>query len=68
MMKVNTMNRFLKLSCGIKVTIYAAKTKELIFDFRHCTKISHVPLSIDNSIVEICDNFKYLGILHLTVN
>ena len=40
----------------------AAKTKELIFDFRHCT-ISHVPpLSIDNSIVEICDNFKYLGI------
>ena len=39
----------------------AAKTKELIFDFRHCN-ISHVPLSIDNSIVEICDNFKYLGI------
>ena len=39
----------------------AAKTKELIFDFRHYT-ISHVPLSIDNSIVEICDNFKYLGI------
>ena len=37
----------------------AAKTKELIFDFRHCN-ISHVPLSIDN--VEICDNFKYLGI------
>ena len=38
----------------------AAKTKELIFDFRHCT-ISHVPLSlsIDNSIVEMCDNFKY---------
>ena len=33
---------------------------ELIFDFRHCD-ISHVPLSIDNSIVEICDNFKYLG-------
>ena len=41
----------------------AAKTKELIFDFRHCT-ISHVgqPLSIDNSIVEMCDTFKYLGI------
>ena len=39
----------------------AAKTKELIFDFRHCN-ISHVPLFIDNSIVEICDNFKYLGI------
>ena len=39
----------------------AAKTKELIFDFRQCN-ISHVPLSIDNSIVEICDNFKYLGI------
>ena len=39
----------------------AAKTKELIFDFRHCN-ISHVPLSIDKSIVEICDNFKYLGI------
>ena len=39
----------------------AAKTQELIFDFRHCN-ISHVPLSIDNSIVEICDNFKYLGI------
>ena len=35
----------------------AAKTKELIFDFRHCN-ISHVPLSI----VEMCDNFKYLGI------
>ena len=34
---------------------------ELIFDFRHCN-ISHVPLSIDNSIVEICDNFKYIGI------
>ena len=44
-----------------------AKTKELIFDFRHCN-ISHVPLSIDNSIVEMCDNFKYLGLLHLTVN
>ncbi len=28
----------------------AAKTKYLIFDFRHCN-ISHVPLSIDNSIV-----------------
>ena len=39
----------------------ATKSKELIFDFRHC-HISHVPLSIDNSIVEICDNFKYLGI------
>ena len=39
----------------------AAKPKELIFDFRHCN-ISHVPLSTDNSIVEICDNFKYLGI------
>ena len=39
----------------------AAKTKELIFDFRHCN-ISHVPLSIDNSIVEMCDNFKYIGI------
>ena len=39
----------------------AAKTKELTFHFRHCN-ISHVPLSIDNSIVEICDNFKYLGI------
>ena len=39
----------------------AAKTKELIFDFRWCN-ISHIPLSIDNSIVEICDNFKYLGI------
>ena len=39
----------------------AAKTKELIFDFRH-RNISHVPLSIDNSIVDICDNFKYLGI------
>ena len=39
----------------------AAKTKEIIFDFRHCN-ISHVPLSIDNSIVEMCDNFKYLGI------
>ena len=24
--------------------------------------ISHVPRSIDNSIVEICDNFKYIGI------
>ena len=39
----------------------AAKTKQLIFDFRHCN-ISHVTLSIDNSIIEICDNFKYLGI------
>ena len=39
----------------------AAKTKALIFDFGHCN-ISHVPLSIDNSIVESCDNFKYLGI------
>ena len=41
----------------------AAKTKELIFDFRHCN-VSHVglPLSIDNSIVDICDNFKYLVI------
>ena len=38
-----------------------AKTKELIFDFRHCN-ISHVPLFIDNSIVDIFDNFKYLGI------
>ena len=38
----------------------SAKTKEIIFDFRHCN-ISQVPLSIDNSIVEICDNFKYLG-------
>ena len=35
----------------------AAKTIELIFDFRHCN-ISHVPLSIDCSIVEMCDNFK----------
>ena len=39
----------------------AAKTKELIFDFRHSNK-KGLPLSIDNSIVEICDNFKYLGI------
>ena len=39
----------------------ATKTKELIFDFRHCN-ISHVPLSTDNPIVEICDNFEYLGI------
>ena len=41
----------------------AAKTKVFIilFDFRHCN-ISHVPLSIDKSIVEMCDNFKYLGI------
>ena len=39
----------------------AEKTKELIFDFRHCN-IYHVPLSIDDSIVEICDNFKYIGI------
>ena len=61
MMKVNTMNRFLKLSYGVKLLLNAAKTKELIFDFRHCN-ISHVPLSIDNSIVEICDNFQYLGI------
>ena len=30
--------------------------------FRHCN-IYHVPLSIDNSIVEMCDNyFKYIGI------
>ena len=65
MMKVNTMNRFLKLFCGVKLTICCWMLrklfKELIFDFRHCN-ISHVPLFIDNSIVEICDNFKYLGI------
>ena len=41
----------------------AAKTKELIFDFRHCN-ISHVHLSIDNSIVEICDNFKHRGVTY----
>ena len=45
----------------LHLLLNAAKTKELIFDFRHCN-ISHVPLSIDNAIVEICDNFKYLGI------
>ena len=42
----------------------AAKTKELIFDFRHCN-ISHVyfsPLYIDNSIVEMCDHFEYIGV------
>ena len=38
----------------------AAKTIELIIDFRHCND-SHVPLSIDNAIVDICDNFQYLG-------
>ena len=39
-----------------------AKTDEFIFDFRHCN-IYHVPLSIDNSLVEMCDNyFKYIGI------
>ena len=68
MMTANTMNRFLKLSSGVKFTICsssspqycagrrltlhirilllnAAKTKELIFDFRH-SNISHVPLSL----------------------
>ena len=36
----------------------AAKTKELMFDYRHCNICHvHVPLSIDNATVAICDNF-----------
>ena len=68
MMKVNTMNRF-QWCKAHNLLLNAAKTKELIYEFRHCN-ISHVglPLSIDISIVEICDNFKYILVLHLTIN
>ena len=38
-----------------------SKTKEVIFDFRHFNVV-HEPLTIDNSLVEICDSFKYLGV------
>ena len=37
------------------------KTKEVIFDFRHSV-VNHLPLTIDNSPVDICDSFKYLGV------
>ena len=49
---------------GVNHIIYfwnVTKTKEVIFDFRHSV-VNHLPLTIDNSPVDICDSFKYLGV------
>ena len=39
------------------------KTKELIFDFRKKHRTLLDPFIIDNSAVEVCENFKYLGVI-----
>lgn len=41
-----------------------SKTKEMVFDFRsRQTQQSVIPVSIDNSDIEIVESYKYLGIV-----
>ena len=48
--------------CGShNLLLNVSKTKKIIFDFRHHST-PPVPLTIDNSLVEICHSFKYLGV------
>ena len=52
-----------KWCCTNNLILNTKKTKEVIFDFRKKHRIILDPIIVDNSIVEVCENFKYLGIV-----